>query len=351
MTTDPSKSKRSRKSFRFYFAYGICLLFFTAVAAEVIARLMGKHPWTVNHFNIKVEPGGRLFQPKPVIGYTQLPGQFKITLNDVYTYTTTNRDNTLRITHPLDTYPAADKQEIWVLGDSVTYGQSVNDWETFCWLLQQKFPNYEFVDFGVEGYGNLQSLIQLREAFQTRKPPRLVILVYGSWQDVRNTLLRARKKMLTGTENFGPVSQPYARLRNDGSLEIAVDNGPFREFPLMRYSAFMNTLEESYDRYEERHARSHDVTKAIIGEMARECQAKGIQLVLASLTSDPTSDDTLRFSETQGIKPVSIWVDLSKAENNNLPYDSHPNAHAHQLYAQKLGSFLSGMLQPGRPQT
>ena len=347
-TNEGNPGTARRKTARFYFAYGICLLLFTTVTAEVLARFIGQHPWAANHSDMKVDPGGRLFQTTPILGYRQLPGQFKITLNDVFTYTTTNLDDTLRITHPLDTYPAPDKEEIWVFGDSVTNGQAVNDWETFCWLFQQKFPNYEFVDFGVEGYGDLQSLIQLREALQVRRPPRLVVLVYASWQDMRNTLLRGRKKMLTGSDNF-PVSQPYARLKDDGSLEIAVDGGPFHEFPLMRYSALMNTLEEAYDRYEARHAHSHEVTKAIIEEMARECQARGIQLAVASLTSDAPSDDMLRFAETQGIKTTSISVDLSKAENNNLPYDSHPNAHAHQLYAQKLGFFLSGILQPDGP--
>jgi len=344
-TVDSSSKRTHKRSMRFYLIYSAALLLFSAGAAEMLARLTGRRPWVVQPAHIKVEPGGRFFQAHPTLGYTQLAGQFKITLDGTFSYTVTNLSDTLRITHPLNTYPARDGQkEIWVFGDSITYGQSVNDAESFCWLLEEKFPALEFVNFGVEGYGNVQSLIQLREALRTRKPPRLAIVVYGSWQDVRNTSLRAWRKMLSVAQSLGSINQPYARLNVDGSLAIAMDEIHYREFPLMRYSAFSNALEEAYDRYEERHAHSHEVTKAVIEEMARECQTHGIEMAVVSLTSDPTSDDMLGFCQTHGIRTANIWLDLTKNENNNLPYDSHPNANAHRIYAQKLETFLKSIL-------
>jgi len=36
--------------------------------------------------------------------------------------------------------------------------------KTFPWLLQERFPQYEVVNFGLNGYSTVQSLIQLREA-------------------------------------------------------------------------------------------------------------------------------------------------------------------------------------------
>src|SRR5207237_1245394 len=105
-----------------------------------------------------------------------------------------------------------------------------------------------------------------------------------------------------------------------------------------------NALEETYDRFEERRAHSHEVTKAIVREMIELCRAHGIDMVVASLTSDPTSDDMLRYCQSEGIKTTNIWVDTSKNENNNLPYDSHPNAEAHRQYAAKLEAFLKTLL-------
>src|SRR5260370_16503657 len=109
----------------------------------------------------------------------------------------------------------------------------------------------------------------------------------------------------------------------------------------MRYSAFINALEESYDRYEERHSQSHAITKAIIKEFADVCRARGIALVIAGLTSDPTTLDMLSYCKSEGLNTIDIWVDLLNIkENNNLPYDSHPSAIAHRQYAEKLEYFL-----------
>src|SRR3989442_4574849 len=35
---------------------------------------------------------------------------------------------------------------------------------SYPWLLQEKFPNYDVVNFGVMGYGTVQSLIQDRKS-------------------------------------------------------------------------------------------------------------------------------------------------------------------------------------------
>jgi hypothetical protein len=318
----------------------IALLLFSL--AEGIARLKGFRPWTVKQAQIVVEPGGRFFRAHPTLGYTHLPGQFKVTLAGAYTFKATNLENTLRITHPLDTYQSdAARKQIWILGDSITYGWSVNDEEAYPWLLQERFPDYEVVNFGVSGYGTLHSLIQLREALQNGHPPKLVILAYAAWHDVRNTFIRIRRKMLAPSAHLGPLNQPYARLTADGRLDIFMDTVEYREFPLMRYSAFIHALEETYDNYEERHAQSHEVTKAIINEIRDQCQAHGAELVVVNLDSNPITSDMMEYCRRQGIKTASIYVDLENIkENNNLPYDSHPSALAHKQYAQKMETFL-----------
>jgi hypothetical protein len=331
-----------RKKFLFYLiSYTfIALLLFSL--AEGIARLKGFRPWKVKQAEIVVEPGGRFFRAHPTLGYTHLPGQYKITLSGAYTFKATNLENTLRITHPLDTYHAdAARKQMWILGDSITYGWSVNDEEAYPWLLQQSFPDYEVVNFGVSGYGTLHSLIQLREALKNERPPGVVVLAYAAWHDVRNTFIRIRRKMLAPSAHLGPLNQPYARLTADNRLDIFMDTVEYREFPLMRYSAFIHALEETYDNYEERHSRSHEVTKAIIKEMQDQCKARGVEFVVVNLDSNPITSDMMEFCQGQGIKTASLYVDIENIkENNNLPYDSHPSALAHKQYARKLETFL-----------
>lgn len=331
-----------RKRFAFHtvsFFLGVALFL---LLAEIGARILGYHPWQVKQAEIVVAPGGRFYEAHPTLGYRHLPGQFKITLSGAFTFKATNLGNSLRITRPLNSYKFKDnRKEIWLLGDSVTYGWSVNDEESYPWLLQERFQDYQIVNFGVNGYGTLQSLIQLRMALGNGRNPRLVILAYASWHDVRNTFIRLRRKMLAPATHLGPVNQPYARLTSEGKLDVFTDTIAYREFPFMRYSALMNALEEAYDRYVERHAQSHEVTKAIIREMYDLCRSNGIEFVVVELTSDPTTSDMSEYCHREGIKIGSIQVDfINIKENNNLPFDSHPSALAHRQYAQKLESFL-----------
>ena len=72
MATEQQSPRRAR-SVRFYAIYFVCLLLFSSIVAEVVARLTRHHPWIVKPTNIKVEPGGRLFQTNPTLGYTHLP--------------------------------------------------------------------------------------------------------------------------------------------------------------------------------------------------------------------------------------------------------------------------------------
>lgn len=312
-------------------------------AAEGAARILGHRPSATRKPDIVVEPGGRLYSAHPTLGYTPLPGRFKVTLAGSYSFNITNLPSTLRVTSPLGDPPGKAKKEIWIFGDSVTYGWSINDEDTYPWLLQEKLPDYKIINFGVSGYGTLQNLIQLREALKNGTNPKVVVLAYASWLDVRNTSIRSRRKLLAPAASLGPVNQPYARLDSNGKLNVFIDTAEYREFPLVRYSAFLNTLEESYDRYEERHSQSHEITKAIIKEFADLCKTHGIELIVAGLTSDGTTLDMFRYCNGEGIKTVDIWVDfLNIKENSNLPYDSHPSAVAHRQYAQKLEQFLRG---------
>src|ERR1700682_1130235 len=161
MVKNSTLSTRKRWLFRLiYYPLATVLILFLA---EGSARILGYRPWATTKLDVVVEPGGRLYMANPTLGYTALPGKFKVTLAGSYSFNITNLDNTLRATHALATAPDKAKTRIWIFGDSVTYGWSINDDQTYPWLLQQRLPECELINFGVNGYGTLQNLIQLRE--------------------------------------------------------------------------------------------------------------------------------------------------------------------------------------------
>jgi hypothetical protein len=78
-----------------------------------------------------------------------------------------------------------DKTRILILGDSFTFGEEVNDTETFPYYLQQKLPDAEIINFGVKAYGQDQILIYLLEE-GLKYNPDIVLLGDGWWENRRN---------------------------------------------------------------------------------------------------------------------------------------------------------------------
>jgi hypothetical protein len=163
-------------------------------------------------------------------------------LADGYSFVVTHLQNTLRATQPIDNYSAADeKPEIWIFGCSFTHGWSLNDEETYPWLLQQRFPDYQIVNFGVSGYGTIHSLFQYRDALRMKRP-RLAILAYARFHDERNTFARNWRKSIAPKNNMGALKIPYALLSKDGTLQYLDADLYYKELPIMNQMALSHDL-------------------------------------------------------------------------------------------------------------
>ena len=97
----------------------VIVLVAVAVCGEILARFAGIEPWDPQPLNLVVEPGGRYFGQHPTLGYSNLPGSFTVTMPQTgLTHRVTHRDDTLRITRPLDrnTDDAGGRDGIWLFG-------------------------------------------------------------------------------------------------------------------------------------------------------------------------------------------------------------------------------------------
>jgi len=314
--------------------------------AEVVVRQAGYQPRILRSVgDQKIEPGGRLHANHSILGYTHLPGAYTVTFQDVYTVHNTHLDNTLRITHPLDSYDYKfNKEEIWIFGGSFTYGWSIDDTETFPWLIQERFPSYEVVNFGVGGYGTVHSFLQFQEAIKIHKKPQIVIVAYADFHDERNAFLRSwRKRMLSYDSPFYLKTYPYARLDAQGNIVYHTEDIEYNPLPLMEHSAFINLMDEAYITIEDYFIDTQTITKGVVKDFATSAQNKEITFILAGIV--PEAQPMLAYIQTQNIMVVDMSIDLDIPGNQNLPYDSHPSAIAHQQYAEKLILFLEKMLE------
>jgi hypothetical protein len=331
----------TRKGVIFSLVWVALMATLTLGVAELLARLTGIHPWVKADLQIHVMPGGRFFTPHPTRGYAQLPGTFVVTLASGYSFTVTHRPGGIRITHPLATYTdTRSKPEIWIMGCSFTHGWSLNDQDTYPWLLQASLPQYEVVNYGVEGYGTLHALLQLREALTTQPPPRVVVYAYASLHDERNTFLRNRRKTIAPWNRLGPLLQPYVRLDRDGHLRAANARVEYTEFPFMRYSAFVHFLEMTYNQLEDTWSDSHQISQRLVLEMAELADQYHVKFVIATIAEDSRSREMLAFAQAQGLMGVDISVDSNRQEYRNWPHDSHPSPLANIHYAKRLETFL-----------
>lgn len=312
-------------------------------AAEGLARVAGVRPWYPGPDDTVVEPGGRLYTPHATLGYAMLPGAFTVRYADGFTFRITHGPDGLRLTRPLGSSGHGAAGAAWIFGCSFTHGWALDDGYTYPWLLQRQFPGADVVNFGVDGYGTLQSLIQFREALR-RGRPRVAVLAYARFHDARNTFLRSRRKEVAPYNRLGPLAQPRARLAPDGRLQVAMAEVAYREFPLMRRSALAHLAELAWNRAEALAVHSAAVTRAIIAEMAQEARANGVHFAVAFIHEKPFMQD---FLGGLGVTAIDMAVDLAVPGNTSAPHDLHPSAQANREYAARLAPFLRDRLGPG----
>jgi hypothetical protein len=138
----------------------------------------------------------------------------------------------------------------------------------------------------------------------------------------------------------GRVAYPYARLDHEKSFIQSMADVEYHGFPLIRYSAFANFLEDQYNTLEKLLLYSHKVSKSIIKKSSMVAKENDVKFIVAGIVSSRTTRDMLQYAQSEGMMATDISVDLYIKANTNLPHDPHPSARANQQYAAKLAAFL-----------
>src|SRR5262245_3070873 len=318
------------------------------LAAEVAARALGHGPWTPDPVDAEVVPGGSLYRPDPVLGYVLLPGSYAVTLPGGLRFQATHDAEGHRVTSAAAAGGGAPAlPEIWIFGDSFSYGWAVGDEQAYPWLVQAAFPHHRVVNFAVGGYGTLQALLQLEAALRSRPRPALVVLAHNFFHDPRNTFSRLRRREVAPWNRLGPIGHPVARLGPGGELALGSAPVAYAELPLMRRSALANLAATAWDVLDDRRLRSHDVTRKLLERFIAKPRAAGAPVLVATLEASSANAPTLAFAASLGARSADVSVDLGVLENTNLPYDGHPSPLAHRRYARRLAAAIRDTLRGG----
>jgi hypothetical protein len=310
--------------------------FLMMVVLEAVLRVTKEPPWEPDLISFRVEPGGRLYEDDPVIGYRLKPGRFTVYMADGFPVQTTHLPSYERATGGGEQSPG--RPEIWIFGCSYTYGWSVNDGETFPWLTQQALPSFRVRNFGVPGYGDLQGLQRFREELTQGVNPKMVVLVYAAFHDERNAGLRRWQKSLIRPRNgnIGPQAQSRATLDSDGNLKVSEHPEEFWELPGMRTWSIPHSIEKRWSKIEANAVPTEKISQQIIRNLARETKKAGAVFLLAGIGHDPKTESMLRWWEREGGKTADISVNMNENGMRNDPHDCHPSPQAHRTYADQL---------------
>jgi hypothetical protein len=303
---------------------------------EGILRLTKEPPWQPDLVPFRVEPGGKLYEDDPQLGYRLKPGRFTVFMADGFPVETIHWSSPERATAEAES-PAA-RPEIWMLGCSITYGWSVPDRETFPWLVQSSLPTKKIRNFGVPGYSDLMGLLRVRSEMKSGHRAAGVVLVYGSLHDERNAGLRRWQKTLIRPrdDNIGPQAQPHARLDREGRLQMSSRPEGFWEFPGMRHWSIPHAIEKRWTKIEANAVPVVEISRRIIETTAREVEEAGAWFLLAGIENDSRTQTMLSWWQNRGGQAVDLSLDLEQPGMRNHPHDVHPGPRAHRIFAKKL---------------
>ena len=188
----------------------------------------------------------------------------------------------------------------------------------------------------------MQSFLQFEQALKQRSNhPKIVIMMYANFHNARNMFLRKRQREVIAWHDAGPLIQPFAMLDSNHEIRIKMSATDYWAPPLIGHSALVNFLDEQYAKYEEKHVNSQEVTEALLLKFQALVSKSGAKMVLANIFY---GDDMKQFAQTNQIPYVDIFVSLKDAKYQNPLGIGHPSPLANKVFAEKLGTFLEGIL-------
>lgn len=328
-------------------------------------------------FRRDLPSGGSGFHPER--GWSPVP-DMQITRGDIeFTATYTHNAWGLRGAE-IPPVKASDRVRLLVLGDSMTYGQGVDDDETYSAVLQRLEPRLEVINAGVSNYSGVQELLLLQDEGAALHPD--IVLVGFFWNDVEGAWGSdyARYTFEDGALRFhppDPVSPDHPAFASERRRHR--ERAERYDSPIMRSYSYRllsdrlgllrMMLQERFRQPDPERAASDDererawaLSFALLSEMRRVSESMGARFAITAIPDQaeiepdvklvgatPDVFDTRErvrdFAERTGIPFIDLHPGVRRArELSREPfffrYDRHWNARGHAAAAAVLREAL-----------
>jgi hypothetical protein len=323
------------------FSLGLVLLALElAIRRELVPepRYFESSGWWREHW-LRGRPGPvpkKFVALDPDLGWIPAPDLRNLKLNSVRL--NTNADS-LRGAREISREPG-EATRIVAIGDSFTFGQCVNDDQSFPAQLERLLPGSEVLNLGVMGYGHDQALQRLRVhglAYQ----PDVVVLGFHRMDMPRNRLV------------FRDYAKPRFVLDGDG-LELDGVPVPMPEQVLGSLQPRLwNYARLGLDRlFKDRYNRDElALAQAIVRQMDADARAAGAHFMLVYLPEkgdlaepDPWPlgwlADTCVDGDIACVSPVIRIRNALRGEDVEGHFDCHYSPKVYGLVAEELAEAL-----------
>jgi hypothetical protein len=317
-----------RRKFFFFRLIAVFLaLLISALTAELVLRQKG-YIWRIA--NTSDEPV--VLEYDPVLGWQSKPGRHTGYKGQKITFTIWP-DNS-RATQPKK---IKKDRRIVFIGDSITQGWALSDNETMAWKLQERFPSYEFVNYGTGGYGTYQSLLLLERVLAKSEPVEAVFYGFADYQELRSVAPAWWLKMLSIFSARGHVALPYCTIdRKNNIVRHAPESYPrwvTEKSPALVYFFADKYLEV---RAQKRSQQGEEVAKRLIVEMNDACRKKGVKFIVMVLVEGRKGAIYKDFFKSNNLS----FVDFTVLPYKTLAYDMHPDGETNALWAECVGKYI-----------
>jgi hypothetical protein len=326
--------------------YSVFLFF----VCEATSRILGFSPWKVKKDR---EETIVVHEPDPVLGWRNKVGKYLIPAFSKNTSNITFQVWPGGIRASQHSRPIKKNQSILVFGGSFTQGWAISDNQTFVWKLQERFQEYQFLNYGTGGFGTYQSLLLMERVLQDHSvKPKLVIYGFCGFHEDRNVASWAYLKGLTkmSFERRGHLEErvkiPYADIDSDGNISRFLPE-PYRLLPFGQYSGFVKFIEHSYAMFKSwsRFKRKTQVTRKLILEMKSVAEGSGSIFIVAYLASPSINKyPYLNFFNKHGVRYIDCTPKIYGPSELAVPGEGHPSSILNSRWADCIEKAIKNIV-------
>jgi GDSL-like Lipase/Acylhydrolase family len=290
-----------------------------------------------------------LFESHPIIGWTLRPKYNRVIETPVGPVRYAINAQGIRAAADFSTSPDPTRQRMFIIGDSFTFGTSVNEEDTFPSLLNESMKSQrmpvEFVNLGVPGFGTVHSYERLVEYSHILGVPNTVIYLFCPNDPVDN--IAGKREVVNGIRIdshrsnkvlLSYVARAYNELR---SMALVLD------FYYSRFDNPRKFTRREFNRQsgDVRSRQDFAVTEKYLSTIIGWTKQNNANFVVVTTSHSPYSAPLKTMLWSRGIRMIEADEIFAKANADNQSlylFDGiHWNKRGHELIARGIEELLT----------